>query len=70
ELEQKAISRFDQGDYKAALEILAGLREIVDVFFDKVMVMVDDEAVKNNRLALLSKLAGLFMRAADISRLQ
>ncbi|MDH5473023.1 MAG: glycine--tRNA ligase subunit beta [Gammaproteobacteria bacterium] len=61
---------FEQGDYKVALKELAGLRETVDVFFDNVMVMVDDEAVKNNRIALLSNLAGLFMQVADLSRLQ
>lgn len=67
---EKVSPLFKQGDYKSALEILAGLREPVDAFFDDVMVMVDDEAVKNNRLALLSQLSGLFMKAADLSRLQ
>jgi glycyl-tRNA synthetase beta chain len=42
----------------------------VDAFFDKVMVMVDDAAVRNNRLALLNSLSELFLGAADISRLQ
>lgn len=53
----------------AQLEALAGLREPVDSFFDDVMVMADDEAVRNNRLALLSQLRGLFLRLADVSRL-
>ncbi|WP_370250172.1 DALR anticodon-binding domain-containing protein, partial [Thalassolituus sp.] len=55
------------GDYSAALTELAGLRESVDAFFDNVMVMADDEAVKNNRLALLRQLQGLFIGIADIS---
>ena len=55
------------GDYSAALTELAGLRESVDAFFDNVMVMADDEAVKNNRLALLKQLQGLFIGIADIS---
>jgi len=55
------------GDYSAALTELAGLREVVDAFFDNVMVIADDEAVKNNRLALLKQLSGLFMAIADIS---
>ena len=61
---------FDQGDYQSALLQLAGLRQVVDDFFDKVMVMSDDAALKNNRLALLNNLRSLFLRAADLSRLQ
>ena len=61
---------FDQGDYKAALLQLAGLREVVDTFFDKVMVMAEDVELRNNRLALLNTLRGLFLRVADLSRLQ
>ena len=51
------------------LAALALLREPVDRFFDDVMVMADDEAVRNNRLALLARLRSLFLRLADISRL-
>lgn len=58
---------FDTGDYQAALEVLAGLRGSVDRFFDEVMVMADDEAVRNNRLVLLSNLRSLFLGVADIS---
>jgi len=58
------------GDYAAALKRLAGLRPAVDEFFDKVMVMVDDVPVRNNRLALLNRLGNLFLNVADISRLQ
>jgi len=57
-------------EYKEALAGMAVLRGSVDIFFDKVMVMCDDENVKNNRLALLSQLRSLFMEIADISRLQ
>lgn len=60
---------FEKGDYKAILEQLADLRSDVDSFFDDVMVMADDEAVKNNRLALLSQLRNLFLGVADISAL-
>ena len=48
---------------------LADLKEPVDRFFDDVMVMADDDAVKNNRLALLGELRSLFLDVADISRL-
>jgi len=55
------------GDYEQALQSLASLREPVDRFFDEVMVMAEDEALKNNRLALLNQLRGLFLRVADLS---
>ena len=56
-------------EYAEALSALAGLREPVDRFFEDVMVMVDDEALRNNRLALLGELRKLFLHVADISRL-
>lgn len=58
---------FDAGDYQAGLNQLAELREVIDSFFDDVMVMADDVAVKNNRLAILGELQRLFMFTADIS---
>ncbi|MED5514491.1 MAG: glycine--tRNA ligase subunit beta [Pseudomonadota bacterium] len=61
---------YANGDYQEALSQLAGIRESVDNFFDNVMVMADDEAVKQNRLALLSQLSRLFLDIADISVLQ
>ena len=57
-------------DYSAALVALATLRAAVDRFFDEVMVMVDDTAVRDNRLALLSRLRQLFSQVADLSCLQ
>jgi glycyl-tRNA synthetase beta chain len=56
--------------YEDALCRLAGLREAVDGFFDAVMVMSDDPALRDNRLALLKRLGDLFLEVADISRLQ
>jgi glycyl-tRNA synthetase beta chain len=56
-------------NYAAALNELADLRDPVDRFFDDVMVMADDEGIKNNRLALLGELRALFLDVADISRL-
>lgn len=63
-------SVFAKGDYEAALTSLAELKTAVDDFFDNVMVMADDEAVKHNRLALLKSLRELFLFTADISLLQ
>jgi len=61
---------FESGDYASALNSLAALRNDVDTFFDGVMVMADDEQLKNNRLALLKQLRNLFLDIADLSRLQ
>jgi glycyl-tRNA synthetase beta chain len=55
--------------YTEALAELSTLRKAVDTFFDEVMVMTDDEATRQNRLALLSELRALFLNIADISRL-
>ena len=55
--------------YTELLARLAGLRAAVDRFFDDVMVMAEDKATRNNRLALLTELRGLFLDVADISRL-
>ena len=60
----------ESADYAAALKRLAALRPAVDEFFDKVMVMADDSAVRANRLALLNNLGDLFLHVADVSRLQ
>ncbi len=57
------------GDYRATLEQLAGLKSVVDRFFDAVMVMTDDAVVRGNRLRLLADLADLFLQVADISKL-
>jgi glycyl-tRNA synthetase beta chain len=61
---------FKARDYEAALKQLAGLREVVDSFFDAVMVMAEDDKVRANRLALLNRLRNLFLEVADLSQLQ
>ncbi len=61
---------FASSDYNKALTQLAELQGPVDVFFDNVMVMCDDQAVKLNRLALLNILRNQFLNVADISLLQ
>ena len=69
EKQQQVMPLFGQRDYKQALTALASLRNVVDQFFDDVMVMSDDETLKNNRLALLQQLRDLFFEVADISYL-
>ncbi|MEP7274876.1 MAG: glycine--tRNA ligase subunit beta, partial [Betaproteobacteria bacterium] len=57
------------GDYASALKALAAAKPAVDRFFDDVMVMADDPAVRANRLALLRGVAATMNRVADISKL-
>jgi glycyl-tRNA synthetase beta chain len=67
ELEKSLPELFTAGEYGPGLTRLAGLRSVVASFFDEVMVMDDDLAVRSNRLALLSRLKLLFDRVADLS---
>jgi glycyl-tRNA synthetase beta chain len=60
---------FAAREYTQALASLADLQTVVDAFFDGVMVMCDDQALQQNRLALLQQLRGLFLEVADISYL-
>lgn len=68
--EKEVLPLFQKQDYSAGLKRLAELREPVDRFFDQVMVMAEDAAIRANRIALLSRLRELFLRVADISLLQ
>ena len=68
QLEGKAEELVAQEDYLEALKTIATLKEQVDAFFDGVLVMDKDEAIKNNRLALLKRIARLFTGIADLSK--
>ena len=82
ESEEKALSKaFDEvkatiapmmlaKDYQAALTELACLKAPIDNFFDNVMVMADDEAIKTNRLTLLNEIRNSFFAIADVALLQ
>ena len=59
----------EQGNLDSALGVIAGLREPVDAFFDDVMVMADDPAVRRNRLALLASISAIFGQIADFSQI-
>ncbi|ODS24139.1 glycine--tRNA ligase subunit beta [Candidatus Endobugula sertula] len=66
--QQKSVAPlFSSRQYKKALSELATLHDVVDQFFDHVMVMADDKVLRNNRLALLQQLRALFFEVADIS---
>jgi glycyl-tRNA synthetase beta chain len=69
ETRQAVTDQVGKGDYGAALQTIARLREPVDAFFDGVMVMDKDDRVKANRLALLTQVAGLFADIADFTRI-
>lgn len=69
QVQAKVAELVAENNYLAALETIAGLRAPVDAFFDGVMVMAEDQAVKNNRLALLTNISGLFKGIADFSRI-
>ena len=57
-------------DYHMALDIILKMKEPVDLFFDEVMVMTEDEDIKQNRLNLLSAISGLFLQVGDFSKMQ
>lgn len=69
-LSHQLIPVFKEGNYQQALTELATLREPVDTFFDKVMVMAEDPKLAANRLLLLNQLRTLFLKIADISMIQ
>ena len=66
----KVEERLTAGDYGAAMQLLATLRDSIDAFFDSVLVMTENKAVRANRLALLDEIRALFLETADISLLQ
>lgn len=68
--EGSANDRIVRGDFEGGLKSLVGIKPHLDSFFDNVMVMVDDESLKRQRLALLGKLVRAFKRVADLSELQ
>ena len=58
------------GEYGAAFRRIAGLAPRVDAFFDDVLVMAEDPAVRANRLALLARLDALFSEVGDLSQIE
>src|SRR6202046_4287881 len=66
---EEAARRKKAGKYREALEVISDLRPAVDQFFDKVLVMVEDQAVRKNRVTLLANLLKEFSTIADFSQL-
>jgi glycyl-tRNA synthetase beta chain len=69
QLKPKVDDAFSRGDFTSTLKALAHLRQDVDAFFNDVMVMAEDEQLRNNRIALLSDLHAMMNQVADISKL-
>ncbi|MBN2297093.1 MAG: glycine--tRNA ligase subunit beta [Deltaproteobacteria bacterium] len=69
EVENSFISLVAEGEYTSALKLLAGLKDPIDQFFDKVLVMAEDIDTRNNRIALLKSLVSLFDQIAQFSKI-
>ncbi len=69
EVKDRADEAIGAGDYDSSLQVLAELKEPVDRFFDKVLVMDKDDSVRNNRIALLGQINSTFTRIADFRQL-
>jgi glycyl-tRNA synthetase beta chain len=70
QVEQSAAAHIAQSDYDAALSAMAGLKAPIDAFFESVLVMDPDDSIRNNRLALLTRIRDLFARVADFRKIQ
>lgn len=69
DVDAKVAQRLDAGDYQAALRELIALCDPIDRFFEDVMIMVDDPAIRANRLKLLNRFVGEFDRIADFGKM-
>jgi glycyl-tRNA synthetase beta chain len=68
-IESKAIGFIEKKEYDKALDLLTTLNKPINDYFEKVMVMVEDEKLKNNRLALLRKIYNTMMMVGDLSKI-
>ncbi len=69
-LEENLRTSLEKKNYTTAFGLLVGLSKHLDKFFEKVMVMAEEEDIKTNRLSLLSKIINLYLPLADISEIQ
>ncbi len=68
-LEEKIENEMNKKEYSKALDLLATLKDPIDNYFEKVMIMVEDEQLKNNRLGLLKKIYNTMSRICDLSKI-
>ena len=69
ELEEGLYDQINRAQYFEALQAMVALKEPIDVFFDQVLVMEKKEALRNNRLALLTSIGQIFLKIADFSKI-
>ncbi len=69
-VQDETMPLLDAKEYGKALDVILRMKEPVDVFFDEVMVMTEDESLQQNRLNLLSVISGLFLQVGDFSKMQ
>ena len=67
--EGRVARALEADDYQAALSELAGLRKPVDLFFERIMVMDEDQSLRENRLRLLNRFVGVFQGVADFGKM-
>jgi glycyl-tRNA synthetase beta chain len=68
-VEEEAMPSLETRNYNKAMVTILKMKEPVDTFFDEVLVMAEDDAIKNNRLSLLAAIAGLFLKIGDFSKM-
>ncbi|MCL4500433.1 MAG: glycine--tRNA ligase subunit beta [Deltaproteobacteria bacterium] len=68
-MEEQVAAALEKRDYSTACKALANLKGPVDAFFDKVLVMAEDERVRRNRLSLLARISATFLQIADFSKI-
>ncbi len=68
-IRQETAPLLEASDYEKALAVILKMKEPVDIFFEEVMVMVEDESVRANRLNLLTAIAQLFLKIGDFSKM-
>ena len=68
-MEGEVAEALEKRDYPAVCKALANLKGPVDAYFDKVLVMAEDERLRRNRLSLLARISATFLRMADFSRI-
>ncbi len=68
-LEKGLYEQIGRAEYLEALQAMVVLKEPIDAFFDQVLVMEKDEALRNNRLALLTSIGRIFLKIADFSKI-
>lgn len=68
-VEEKVLSSLERKEYEKALDQMISLSEPIDNFFDNVMVMVEDEKIKDNRLGLLKRISDTMLMICDLSKI-